>query len=150
MGETLKISNRLMARLHTGINSLDGIRVGKDEQVPFEFDPQVRWNLAKNGVIIDRSKDEFDLACRKLMAVAKIIPGDEVNDSNRDRMVKLKEETDAANDSPVEIHGLLFVKLSELYNKRKLPDGKKEAINLIPTSTLKNLAPIIVDDMSPA
>ena len=64
MPETVTLPVRDLLKLHSALNSLDGAKTGKDEVIPFEFSPQVSWNLVKNTTIVERAKIDFDKAVR--------------------------------------------------------------------------------------
>jgi hypothetical protein len=150
MSEPLKISVRELLKLHTALNALDGIRPSADNTVIFEFEPQVKWNLTKNAVIVERHKEEHDKAVRKLMQDRKLVSGDKVNDQNRAAILEMQALDEVAKDSPVELPGILRVKLTSLFNKRKDKDCKADVVNLIPPSVLKGMSSIIDDDLTPA
>lgn len=146
MPETIEIHTDDMIRLSLALNQqLDGIRRGKDILEPFCFAPQIRWNLAKNGVILERAKKTYDAAFRKICTECKVIPGDKLTDANRQGFIELRAKEAEQLALPVKIEGLLFIRLSDLMNEREemVDDKKVKVRNEIPQSTLIALSPII-------
>lgn len=143
----LKIRGDDMIRLWSALNQqLDGIRRGKDELEPFAFTAKVRWNLAKNAEILERTKKRYEKVVRSIFKEHKIIPGEKMTDANRDAIAAIKDKETDQQELEIDISGLLTIPLAELLNERQESrDGRDVKIkNEIPQSTLTALLPILV------
>jgi hypothetical protein len=142
MGETIKVTNPELSRLISGLNSLDGVKITKDEIEPFEFADGVQWNLSKNAVICERGREPYTHAIKALMKTHGIVQGEQLSEENRDRMVAFQAAVNALEVGEIELTGFLFITLDEL-RTRPANGDRKAGKNLIPVSVLKNLNSII-------
>lgn len=142
MSDILEIDRRILKPLMRGLDSLDGVMMGKDDMRPFEFEDSIQWNLSKNAVLVERECTVLDRALAKLKSIHQIIQGEPLTAENRERFMAFAEAVEGLMDGKTTIQGILFVSIDQL---RKQPDrgNRKGGINLIAVSVLKNLNPII-------
>lgn len=142
MSDILEIARRNLKSLMRGLDSLDGVMMGKDDMRPFEFDESIQWNLSKNAVLVERECEVLDRALARLKSVHQIIQGEPLTEENRERFLAFAEAVEGLMDGTTKISGILFVSIEQL---RKQPDrgNRKGGTNLLAVSVLKNLNPII-------
>jgi len=150
MAEKIKVLVDVMLKLANALNSgLDGVRKGKDTIEPFVFEYKVGWNLAKNADILESHRRTHNKLTAALLKKHKLVSGEKLNEANRDRIIAMSTE-DADNRSrEIEISGILFVSIKDLFNEREETievDGESKTVkvkNNIPQSVLTALMPII-------
>lgn len=125
-----------------GLDSLDGVMLGKDDMRPFEFEDSIQWNLSKNAVLVEREVQVLDRALAKLKSVHKIVQGESLTDDNRERFLAFQDAVEGLLDGKTTIHGILYVTIDQLRKQPERPN-RKNGVNLIAVSVLKNLNPII-------
>ncbi len=148
MGQTVKLTNRRVLELYRGLNSLDGIRVGKDELVPFVFDSATKWALVSNAIAVESAKEKFDRYEREQAKTLGIHDGMTLNEANSAKVAAYKEAIETGKDIEVDFSDLTTVSRSALLNQPLDPSDKKviPRTNQIPLSVLKMIAPIIQEN----
>lgn len=146
MAEALKLRYRDLLRLHSALNSLDGIRTGKEELVVFEFSTNVKWNISKNTVILNRAREEYDHRERHAMKEHGVFDGMDKNSANMMKLAAWNEEMEEHKDREVELLGVLLFSRADLLTRPPGEDRKPRPDNPIPNSVLTGLAPLLKDE----
>lgn len=142
------IINRDLLRLHEALNSLDGVREGKDNLIQFDFKMSVSWALTVNATLVEQAKVAFDRQVRKLAKDCGITPGETitrgeaVSPDKAARFQRLNDAIEELKDEQTEVNGLVQLRLEDILFRPASGD-RKEGINPLPQSVRNGLVPII-------
>jgi hypothetical protein len=147
VAEKLNITNRQLLDLRRGLNSLDAVKAGKDgEVIPLEFEIKTRARLMTNAVRFEPHALAYDKLDRAIALEAGVYEGMEKTAANGQRLDVYRRKIEELLDQPVEVDGVLFVRMSDLLSRPPGADGKR-ATNPVPQSVLIKLAPIITEEV---
>lgn len=147
MASKLTITNRDLLKLQVGLNSLDAVKTGKEDEIRlFEFSRKVKWNLTKNTIIVNRAKEAYDLLERQTEKKNGVFKGMKMTDETAKKVAEHVAEMEDYKDQEIDLEGILLIKLSDLLARPLLDDKKPRPDNEIPQSTLTQLVPIIEEE----
>lgn len=138
-----KLRVRDLLNIFAGLSSLDGIRKGPGEMIPFDFSRKVKWNMTKNLIAVEREKEAYDRLERKAAADHQVVNGMPKTPESVARYDAYMAEINGFQDQYADVGGILSVRLDDLLTRPPGPDGKPRPDNEIPQSVLHQLAAII-------
>jgi hypothetical protein len=145
MSATVAFTVRTVLDLSRALNSLDAVKVGKDEIVALEFTGATRAKIMANVVAMDPIKLAHEATDRALAKQHGVFAGMGDSPENFAKADAYRRAVEEALDFLREI-SIERIHLSALLNRPG--DGKTIKLNPVPQSLLNRLAPILEFDAS--